>query len=89
MEVSVWQGGIPLTRDYGAFYDQVVWRSVGGVWAPHAKAAVDLGEEGQQALAGQLLSLCRRRDACFWAAGVYNPGPCPIACAARCKVPGR
>ena len=69
MEVSVWQGGIPLMRGYGAFYDQVVWRGVEGVWAPHAKAAVDLGEEGQQALAGQLPPLCRRRDACFWAVG--------------------
>ena len=69
VEVSVWQGGIPLTRDYGVSYDQVVWRSVGGVWAPHAKAAVDLGVEGQQALAGQLPPRCRRQDACFWATG--------------------
>ena len=69
MEVSVWQGGIPLTRGYGAFYDQVVWRGVEGVWAPHAKADVDLGVEGQQALAGQLLPRCRRQDTCFWAAG--------------------
>ena len=55
MEVSIWQGGIPLTRGYGAFYDQVVWRGVEGLWAPHVKADVDLGVEGQQALAGQLL----------------------------------
>ena len=69
VEVSVWQGGIPLTRDYGVSYDQVVWRGVGGVWAPHAKAVVDLGVEGQQPLAGQLPPRCRRQDACFWAAG--------------------
>ena len=69
VEVSVWQGGIPLTRGYGAFYDQVVWRGVEGVWAPHAMADMDLGVEGRQALAGQFLPRCRRQDACFWATG--------------------
>ena len=69
MEVSVWQGGTPLTSGYGAVLRPSRLEGVKGLWAPHAKADVDLGVEGQQAPAGQLPPLYRRQDACFVAEG--------------------